>query len=165
MNNFEDRLRRVEDMLAIQQLIASYGPAADSCNTELLERIWAKDAIYDVGGLGLYVDHAGLRTAYDGEFHQDIVAHGSSHASTMPYIVIDGDRASATHYGTLFTQRDGAFKLNRLIASRWILRRTADGAWEVESRTNRLLDGGDQAKDLLKRVEEGPSSEPEIKHP
>lgn len=41
------RLRRVEDELAIQHVILTYGPAADAGLTERAGTLWADDGEYD----------------------------------------------------------------------------------------------------------------------
>lgn len=50
--SLEDRLRRVEDQLAIYQVISSYGPAADSCHMEDLEKHCDQDSVYDLADIG-----------------------------------------------------------------------------------------------------------------
>ena len=152
--SIEGRVRRLEDILQIQQLLSKYGPSADCCDLASLDSIWAEDAIYDVDGLGEFVGRKGLHEAYAGTFHQTMIATGCAHISTAPYIVLDGDCASATHHAMLFEHRDGQFLLTRLSASRWLLRRTRDG-WEVERRINRLLNGDPAARALFSALEAG----------
>ncbi|MEO8296366.1 MAG: nuclear transport factor 2 family protein [Burkholderiales bacterium] len=154
--SLEERLQRVEDHLAIYQLISAYGPAADSCNMADIARIWHEDGTYAVGGMGEFKGHAKLTELYNGDFHQGIVAHGSAHASTQPHVVIDGDRATATHYGTLFAHENGQFNVVRLIASRWDLVRTPGKGWQVMKRTNHLLNGNAAARELLAETMLGP---------
>ena len=55
MANIDDRLaaleRRIgllEDQVAIYQLMAAYGPAADSGSTERATSLWAEDGVYDL---------------------------------------------------------------------------------------------------------------------
>lgn len=154
----EERIQRLEDHLAIQQLISAYGPAADACNMEELLQIWHEDSVYDVGGIGEYSTHAGLKELFQIPFHLGIVKDGSAHASTRPHVVIEGDQATATHYGTLFThQGEGQFVLLRLIASRWDLQKFPGDGWRVMKRTNRLLDGRPEARQILTEVQQPPS--------
>jgi hypothetical protein len=155
--SLEERLLRLEDHLEIQQLIAAYGPAADSCNMEDIMRMWHEDCVYDVGGIDLYEGQARLKQAYEIDFHLNIVKQGSAHASTAPHVVIEGDKATATHYGTLFTRQDGKFVLLRLTASRWDLQRFPEEGWRVMRRTNRLLDGSAEARQILTEVQQPPS--------
>ncbi len=156
--SLEERVRALEDQHAIYQLISAYGPAADSCNMADIARIWREDGVYEIGGIGVFEGHAGLKEAFDGAFHQGIVKDGSAHASSLPHVVIDGDRATATHYGTLYAHRDGKFSCIRVIASRWLLVRTEAKGWQIARRTNMLLDGGEGARKLLSEAMKGPDA-------
>ncbi len=155
--SIEDRLRRVEDQLAIYQVIGAYGPAMDSCEYEQSVDLWLDDGVYEVGGLGVYVGHGGLRQMIDGPFHQGMVKRGSAHVLSLPYVVINGDRAVATNYGRLYACADGVFEPVRVVASRWLLRQTEKG-WLIERRVNMLLNGDAAARELLARAGEGPST-------
>jgi SnoaL-like domain len=158
--SLNDRLRRIEDQLAIYQVISAYGPSADSTNMKALEELWHEDGVYDVEGHGLFVGRAGLKEGFEADFHVMLVTNGAAHASTLPHVVIEGDRASATHQGMLFLREGDRFGLIRLIASRWELVRAPSArlGWLVTRRTNRLLDGGAPAQELLGRVFEGPGA-------
>lgn len=153
----EERLDYIEDYIEIMQLLCAYGPAADATNWDLITRIWAEDSTYEIGGIGTFEGHEGLKQAFYGDFHQGLMQSGSGHVSSMPHVVIDGDRASATHHGTLYKQIDGKFPVIRLVASRWELERR-DGAWVVIKRTNEVLQENPRARDLLSRVCEGPAA-------
>lgn len=152
----EERLALVEDYIEIMQLINSYGPAADATHWDLLREIWAEDSVYEIGGLGVYEGHEGLKQAFYGEFHQGLMESGSGHVSSAPHLVIDGDRATGTHHGTLYKQIDGKFPVVRLIASRWEFERR-EGRWVVTRRTNEVLQENPRARELLARVKEGPA--------
>jgi hypothetical protein len=154
--SIKERLDHIEDYIEIMQLICAYGPAADATHWELIKEIWAEDSVYEIGGLGVYEGHQGLKQAFYGEFHQGLMESGSGHVSSMPHLVIEGDRAVATHHGTLYKQMDGNFPVIRLIASRWELTRREKG-WIVTKRTNEVLQENARARELLARVKEGPS--------
>jgi hypothetical protein len=65
----EECLDYIEDYIVIMQLISAYRPAADTTHFELIKEIRAEDCIYEVGGLGVYAGHEGLKEAFYGEFH------------------------------------------------------------------------------------------------
>jgi hypothetical protein len=48
----EARLQALEDREAIRELIASYGPLADSGAADALSQLWVEDGRYAVGGMG-----------------------------------------------------------------------------------------------------------------
>ncbi|UZW57247.1 nuclear transport factor 2 family protein [Sphingobium sp. JS3065] len=154
--SLEERLQKVEDLLAIQQLIAAYGPAADSRSLDLLRSLWTSDGTYDVGGYG-NLEGADVLQMFDGPFFDDLMAQGCAHVSTNPHIVVDGDRASATHYAFLFMHENGHFKAARLSSSRWEFLRIGAG-WKIANRKNRLLDGNPEAREILAKVLAPPPS-------
>ncbi len=69
---------------------------------------------------------------------------------SFPHVRVEGDTAVATCYQTLIMHREGGYRIDRQSANRWELARTADG-WRVTRRTNRLLDGSAEARELLAR--------------
>ena len=75
----------------------------------------------------------------DGDTHQGYIHAGCAHVLTMPYITIDGDTAVATCYGQLFRNDGENFRIWRVTATRWELRREADGWVAVVEATMVLL--------------------------
>ena len=49
-NALEERLRKLEDVQAITNLIAAYGPAADTCNVEEVRPIWHAAGTCEIAG-------------------------------------------------------------------------------------------------------------------
>jgi hypothetical protein len=80
-----------------------------------------------------------------GRAHQGLLAEGVAHLQGLPRVDLDGDRAVAVNHSVVLL--NGA--VWRVAANRWELVRTAAG-WKVTARTNRLLDGGQEARDLLR---------------
>jgi hypothetical protein len=169
MSDLEDRLRALEirtraleDNIEIYRLIGAYGPLVDSGDAEATAALWVEDGVYDWGGgaaepgapvkqgaEGAARGRAAIAEMVRGAYHQAIIAEGAGHVSGMPYIVLDGDRATAISYSRLY-QRDGDnFRVWRVSANRWELVRT-DRGWRVESRVNRVLTGGEEARALLR---------------
>ena len=144
---FEARLRRLEDVTEICQLISAYGPAADSENLDAIDQTWDRDCVYD-RGQERFENRTQLKEGIS-KFHSKRSNGGSGHFGTMPQIVIEGDIAWATHHSALFLHEVGAYKIARISASRWTFARQASGGWLVTSRVNRPLDGGTDARTLF----------------
>jgi hypothetical protein len=73
---------------------------------------------------------------------------------TLPYVMIDGDRAVATGHGMLIVNGEDGFRVARLSAARYELERQADGRWQVTLRTQHLLDGTPSGPAMLGRLKE-----------
>jgi len=144
-----ERLQKLEDINAITQLIASYGPIADTCDRAGLDRIWHPQSTYEIGGIGVFHGPQGIADAFAGDFHSSIVKNGSAHISSSPHVEIHGDKAAAKNYGTLFWNENGQFICGRLTATRWEFERGGPEGWQVTKRTTILLDGRDDARALL----------------
>lgn len=161
MMSIEDRLRRVEDQLAIYQIISAYGPAADSCNMADIEKHWVPDCTYVMADFGEAKGYAGLKALFDAPFHQGLVKDGCAHIASLPHVVVDGDKAVATHYAQVFTQRDKSgenkdFVCVRVSVHRWEFSRLGEG-WKMVRRTTSLIDGNAAARELLERAMQGPA--------
>ena len=84
-----------------------------------------------------------------GDLHQSIINDGAGHILTAPSIELADDRAVTNH--SMLVLHDSAtnrWYIERLSANRWLLKRTPAG-WQVEERVNRLLNGSDEARQLL----------------
>lgn len=153
MAALERRVADLEDRLAIMQLIASYGPAVDSMDRAAIAGMWTEAGSYDYGGPPLH-GRDGVADLVDLDTHRAYVEAGASHLLSAPRIALQGDRAVAVNYSQVFVKDDalpgGGWRADRTCANRWELVRTPDG-WQVESRINRLLDGTQDARDLLGR--------------
>jgi hypothetical protein len=151
------RVGEIEDYIDILQLIAAYGPAADATAWDVMTRLWAEDGVYDIPDMGRFEGHDGLKRLFGGTFHQGLMESGSGHLTLLPHVVLDGDRASATHHGMVVKQVDGGFPVVRLTATRWELERRSH-AWVIVRRTNELMRENPRARELLGRVLEKPSN-------
>lgn len=156
----EDRLRAVEDKLAIYHLIASHPPAADTGSDGYYCDAFAKDAVVDLGTKTASGNEA-IAAVVKTPDHQAALAVGLCHFAGLPRVTIGGDRAVAISYLQVLTpNREAAptelaghglssgYRIHRLGANRWDLRRTADG-WKVVRRAYRMLDGNAAARDML----------------
>lgn len=152
----ETQLQALQDHIAVCQVIARYGPQADTADT--LERglkvgeLWGEDGVYeladDLNGRG----PQGVASLLDNEVHRALVRDGAAHILSAPHVTVDGDRATAINYSRVYRHANGAFTIWRVSVNHWTLIRT-DRGWQVLLRVNRLLDGSDEARAILRRID------------
>ena len=155
-DNFEDRLRAVEDHIAVTQLVSAYSYAIDGRNKDVLGKIYAQDGVYAVADTGRFEGRAAIQSIADMDQHVDLVRNGCAHISTNPHVVVEGDRAVATCHTMVARKGDEAFYIWRLSASRIECVRKPDGGWEIIHRQNYMLDGNPAAPALLARMVDPP---------
>jgi hypothetical protein len=158
MSSIEKRLRALEDQIAIYQLVCGYGYAVDGLNAEAVGSLYAPDGIYAVADTGIMAGREAIAAITGWPQHIELVGGGCAHMSTLPYVVIDGDRASATCYTALLKNGDDGFFIFRLSASRLELSRKSEGGWQIDHRQNYLLDGDPRGPSMLARLREGPQA-------
>jgi ketosteroid isomerase-like protein len=146
----EARLGLVEDQLAVQRLINSWGPAVDTGNSEAAAALFAEDGILE-SDLSYLIGPAAVAAMVLGEGHQALIADGSAHVPATPVITIDGDTATATGYTRVYRHTPEGYEVWRVSANRWEFRRTADG-WRVTRRTTQVVDGGPKAAEILSKA-------------
>lgn len=146
MKTIEERLRALEDRAEIVDLIASYGPAADSGNGQAIENMWSADGTYGFDATTL--EHSELAGLVDFETHRDYMSSGCAHILTPPTVQIEGDKAVALNYSIVFIHREEPWVAERVSSNRWDLVRTEAG-WRVAKRQNRLLNGNEKAWELF----------------
>lgn len=133
------RAGRLEDLVAIYQLMATYGPAADGGAAAVAAGLWTGEGSYESSGAGVWRGRPAIAAMLEGPGHQGLIAGGCAHVLDLPTVTVDGDRAVARCHFVLYVDgRDPAAW--RVTANRWELVRTADG-WAVERRVNQVLDG------------------------
>jgi hypothetical protein len=145
----EQRIRHLEDVQAIQQLIGSYGPAVDSGMHRVSSGLFEEDGVYDVDGR-IYQGHDEISSVVLVGNHQVWMERGCGHLNTLPLVTIDGDTAVALCY-TQLSIHDSVtdlFQVQRVSANKWDLIRTEDG-WKVKTRTIRRLDGRSEGRELF----------------
>jgi len=160
----EDRLRAVEDTLAIYHLIASHPPAADTGTDSYYRNAFTTDGSIDLGGGKGANGNEAIAAIVKTREHQAAIAGGLCHFAGLPRVELDGDSAVATSYLQIITpDRQAAprelsghgsrtgFRIHRVGANRWKLKRGKDG-WKVTRRTLRPLDGSDDARALLRKA-------------
>jgi hypothetical protein len=152
----EAEVQRLRDCEDIRQILARYGPLADSADTAerrlTAGKLFADSGVYDLGKDWKAVGPADVGELLNNPEHLDLVANGSAHVMGLPYITLDGDHASALSYSQVYRYRDGAFSVWRVSINYWECARIR-GIWKVVHRTNRLLDGSNAARDLLMKAD------------
>jgi len=160
----EDRLRAIEDRLAILNLIASHPPSADTGADYYTRAVYAEDGVFDRGPHAGGTGNAAIAAVVKTPEHHAAIASGLAHFCGLPYIELDGDRAAVTSYLQILTpDPNGApvelsnhgtskgFRIHRVAANRWELARTAAG-WKIKRRTLRPLDGSEPARQILRQA-------------
>ena len=142
------RLQRLEDVVAITQLIASYGPLVDAGAADEVAEMWTEDGSYDVEGW-LMADREAIRSMVLSRPHQRFIATGSLHFMGTPHLTVDGDTAVAVCESLLVLREGEGFTIARGGANRIELARTQDG-WRFTRRIARTLDGAAEARALLR---------------
>jgi hypothetical protein len=145
----EKKVRFLEDRLAIYQLVATYGPAVDGLNGESLGRMWTEDGTYSPGGFDPYVGNAAVAELINTSAHRSYAERGCAHVMSMPHVVVDGDTAVATNVSRVYVKDGDQWRVDRASANRWELVRNEE-RWQVRNRTNRLLDGSEEPRQLLR---------------
>jgi SnoaL-like domain len=160
----EDRLRAVEDKLAIYHLIASHPPAADTGSPAFYRKAFTYDGTVDLAGGKAASGNEAIAAIVETPEHRAAIAGGLCHFAGLPRVTLNGDTAIAISYLQIITPHKGApemevsghgastgFRIHRVGANRWELARTQDG-WKVTRRTLRPLDGGEDARALLRQA-------------
>jgi SnoaL-like domain len=160
--SLEQRLRKVEDTLAIYRLIASHPPAADTGTGAYYRNAFAADGTIDLGGGKGATGNDAIAAIVSTPAHQAAIAGGLCHFAGLPYVEVNGDTAVAVSYLQIISpDRDSVpkelsghgvstgFRIHRAGANVWELARTKDG-WKVTRRKLRPLDGSQEARDLLR---------------
>lgn len=151
LDALEERLRRIEDELAITRLVLTYGPAVDSGSDTRAAELWTEDGSYEFeAGVPALHGRDGIAAMVRSAGHRAHLERGCAHVLTAPQVRIVGDRAVAVCYSLMHhhVPERGRFQVSRVSANRWDLVRTPEG-WRVSSRTNRLLNGQADARSLF----------------
>lgn len=154
----EERLLEVEDRLAIYQTICGYGYAVDGLNAAAVGSFYEDEGVYAVGDIGRMEGRERIEAITRDPGHLAYVGAGCAHVSTLPYVVIEGDRAVATCHTMVNMHGENGFFIGRLSASRIELSRQPGGGWKIAYRQNYMLDGDPAGPALLGRLQEAPQA-------
>lgn len=143
----EQRVRLLEDQLAITRLINTWGPAVDTGHSAAAAGLWTDDGVLE-SDLSRLEGPAGVSAMVDSDGQQELIRQGCAHVQAAPLVNIDGDTATATGYSRVYLHTANGYEIWRVSANRWEFRRTADG-WRVTRRTNHAIDGGPDARAII----------------
>ncbi len=141
-----NRLRRVEDELAVQHLLVEYGLAVDAGDRTAFSELLAEDAVYELDTLRIVGRAAIVEAVFSGE-------HGAVHpmaAHTIGPVTVDiqGEHATARGYSRLYVVQNEEIVLWRLSLNRFELVRQG-AEWRISRRVTRLL-GSPECAALIK---------------
>ena len=154
----EARLGKLEDQLAIYQVINGYGYAVDGLNATAVGECYVDDGIYAVGDIGEMKGRERIEAITRDPGPLAYVAAGCAHMSSVPHVLIEGDKAVATCHTMVAMHGENGFFIGRLSASRIQLDRQGDGSWKIVHRQNYMLNGDPAGSALLGRLKEGPTA-------
>lgn len=146
------RVQLLEDRAAIQETLSAYGPAVDAGDADAVGALWTDDAVYDVD-VRLMDGNDAITEMVRTRPHQDYIGEGCGHLMDPVHIRIDGDTAVATGHSLLLRRNldSDSFRVWRVTANRFELRRV-DGTWKIARRIARVLNGSEEARELLARA-------------
>ena len=99
MSDLEARIQRIEDRIALEEVLQNYYAAVDTMHDiDGIVACFTPDAVFDVVDLGLprFVGHDQIREFFTGVF-ADTLYH-AHHVSNFRIKYIDGDKAAARGY-------------------------------------------------------------------
>lgn len=143
----EERVKLLEDQLAIHRLVNTWGPAVDTGNSEAAAALFSDDAILE-SDLSYLIGPPAIAAMVLADGHQSLIKGGSAHIPAAPIIDVDGDTATATGYTRVYRHTEDGYEVWRVSANHWEFRRQPEG-WRVTRRTNHVIDGGKEAPAIL----------------
>jgi len=160
MTNFEHRLSAIEAELAIRNVIARYGLAADCGNVEIALDCHTENATYivsdpDAGrntepGRDLeLVGHEAITAMLQSERHQSLLP-SCAHTVGPLVVLLLHNTAKVIGYSRVYNTVDGDAHLMRVAFNRWDMHKEDQG-WKIARRESRVM-GDEAARDLLEKA-------------
>ncbi len=143
----EERVRQLEDHVAVYRLICSWGAGADIGSGDAVAALWTDDGVLEFETTKVE-GRPDISAMIDSDHQQSLVQQGCAHVQGLPVVRVEGDHATATNYSQVFLHTDDGFDVWRVTANTWEFRRTRDG-WRAARRTSHVIDGGPRARQLL----------------
>jgi uncharacterized protein (TIGR02246 family) len=142
VERLERRLAEAEARLAVQQVITTYGLAADTNDIPAMMALWTDDCVIEIDGNVIAQGREQSRRIIESEVHQSIQPYSAHVMGPFRIDVIDADHAVATGYQTVYVREgqtaQGRSRVWRQSFGRWELRRSA-GRWEIARRQSRAV--------------------------
>jgi uncharacterized protein (TIGR02246 family) len=142
VERLEKRLAEAEARLAVQQVITTYGLAADTNDIPAMMALWTDDCVIEIDGTVIAQGREQSRRIIESEVHQSIQPYSAHVMGPFRIDVIDADHAVATGYQTVYVREgrkaDGQSQVWRQSFGRWDLRQTG-GRWEIARRQSRAV--------------------------
>lgn len=150
ISDLQARVRLLEDHLEISQLVAQYGPAADSGSAEATAALWTEDGVFDAVGAMEMHGRDQIAGMIGTQGHQYLIQNGCGHVLTVPHVEVDGDQAHGRSYAMniRWDPEQQRFWVARVSANTWRWLRTSEG-WRIAKRTNANLDGTPEHREML----------------
>lgn len=160
MSTVEERLSKVESELAIRNVIASYGLAADCGDVEAALACHTVNAVYIVSNPNAGRDfktspdlellgHQAIKDMLTSERHQSLLPN-CAHTVGPLVVKVDIKTASVLGYSRVYNQVDGHPHLMRVAFNTWNMCRE-NGTWKISRRESRIM--GEQAAQNMLRQE------------
>lgn len=152
---FEQRFKKMEDILAIQDLVATHPLAVDGGANDFWMDHWTEDSLMDrpedperhSGDFGGVYGKPLMRKELEAPELDALRKTGLCHFASIPRIVISGDNATATNYLQLTTLDSTGYRVRAFLVSHWEFRREND-VWRISKRVMRAV-GFPEAQSLV----------------
>lgn len=157
----EQRLQKLEDELAVRNVIVRYGLAADAGDIEAARALFTDDTVYECGApdTGRSDDEGFAQDTLTMEGLNAILSmlQGPQHQSMLPNcahtngpldVSVNGLEARATGYSRLYLREGEDFRLLRVAVNTWHLRKQ-EGQWKISYRLSQPV-GTTATQQLLK---------------
>jgi hypothetical protein len=168
LTDFENRLRAIEDKLAIYELIASHPPSADTGHADYTRSVYREDGLFDRGpALDGAKGAEEIAAFIQRPQHDEAIRGGLAHFAGLPLVDLRGDVAVATTYLMIVhLDHEGrprdlpnhgvsmGYRIHRAVVNRWELERH-DGRWMIARRTLLPVDGSEIHQELLRKGLDG----------